>query len=170
MQDAKTYYDIDFLHTPHRCELTAFCLLVTGGAQVQEEALALLSLKSDLIRAPFTSFLHHNLSVELAGIQGSSKGSSLGALKRFLKDHVQRSTDKQLILCTYGSKRSRSHLPSPFPSPSRIPPAKVESRQRSPDLRMFQPLILISETKDLYHLIELTKSSTHTHTDKEDGQ
>lgn len=100
------------------------------------------------------------LSVELARIQSSSKGGSLGAQKRFLKDHVQRSTDKQLILCTYGSKRSCSHPPSP----PQIPPAKVESRQWSPHLRMFQPLILISKTKDLYHLIEHTKSNTHTHT------
>lgn len=45
---------------PQRCELKAFCLLVTGEVQVQDEALALLSFKSDLIRAPLTSFLHHH--------------------------------------------------------------------------------------------------------------
>ena len=36
-----------------------------------------------------------------------------------------------------------------------------ESRELSPDLRLFRPLMLISKIKDLYHLIELTSSSTH---------
>lgn len=51
--------------------------------------------------------------------------------------------------------------PHPLPSPPGIPPAE-RMKARITDLRLFRPLMLISKIKDLYHLIELPSSSTHT--------
>lgn len=93
--------------------------MVTGASCKGEEATALLSLK-EIELDPHSSLLTpFSLHLPLPG-EGtppptppvpvkpekvSAVSAALDTQRGFLKDHVWRSTAKQLILCTYGSKR-----------------------------------------------------------------